>query len=873
MAKIDELLANLDIEKFTKDWDSGKTLVELSKIHGFGWPGYAKQIAQSLNLNIRKDRYLHAGLDVAGFTKDWNSGMSLIDLEKKYNLSYSEKAKKIAKRLGLDERYRIGRFDDIDISEFQKMYLNNKITIKEIQKKFNFADAGYVSKLANQLNLPIRFGGGSTKFDEKKDQFVELWNMGKTLREISEELGINIMTIKNWRQKLNISPRFVGWQYHEKIKNLLSRLNNLLQENNGAIFEDEIINQLNLSEQQLQTILKSDDFDSITLSLGGSVSPRWSNKLFFGFNTNQTIIFFNNCESCILLKLAEILNHNDEINGRFYTKDANFYLTKLLFNKKPNLKKHQDLLYDLVKKPHLWIKLKKEISAEIFNTKITSIRNIRNKYDETESILQQILNHHQQTKFFGSRFRPQVFIDELNNSNIDNQIELLTNLFCALNFNVQKANENQFYEMILDNAKDTFHVKLMIYRKIMDSDLLIFSTGLEKNKGIIVTLQPFDTSLLAKYDNKITVFTPNELQILLQTIDYLPTSKNSISKIMYGEHREKFVLINQLDFQTGIANLSNLLSNERITSPIGSLLEIFHFTSSDELSQFSEFISLLSKICSTKTLFELGNVVDIDIHNQIPITNNRLVIKAMIGKNFVQMDIPKYITNGNSSDFIPSDLSINKLLKCDCLAWLEQSRKINVCEHIVNAFFYLWKHDDLLILSMFKNNKTSPITGKYLLSMYIEEIQFQQLYQILESFWAENIENSNTFSYLQILKHEALIFLVKNYAEYTHTITNSDQGTNFQLSSTELAQLLQSTIENANTVNLIPFSIELSDENRLQNNLIVVLEDIIKQRDLMNIIVGLSSYQRLRVIKNLSLSWDQHIDYLRKIKKKQSSYR
>ena len=109
-------------------------LVDVAKKYNLAYPVKAKSIAKALGLNMREivsstDELL-SSINVSSFIEDWNSGMTLVDLANKYNFAYPDKAKRLAKTLGLVAGARTTRIDEsVDKDKFIEMYHDEKNSI------------------------------------------------------------------------------------------------------------------------------------------------------------------------------------------------------------------------------------------------------------------------------------------------------------------------------------------------------------------------------------------------------------------------------------------------------------------------------------------------------------------------------------------------------------------------------------------------------------------------------------------------------------------------------------------------------------------------------------------------------------------------
>ena len=131
---IDELLSSINVSQFTEDWNSGMALVDLAKKYNLAYPEKAKRLGKALGLKMREiaplgpstDELL-SSINVSSFIEDWNSGMTLVDLANKYNFAYPDKAKRLAKTLGLVAGTRTSRIDEsVDKDKFIELYYDEK---------------------------------------------------------------------------------------------------------------------------------------------------------------------------------------------------------------------------------------------------------------------------------------------------------------------------------------------------------------------------------------------------------------------------------------------------------------------------------------------------------------------------------------------------------------------------------------------------------------------------------------------------------------------------------------------------------------------------------------------------------------------------
>ena len=178
------------------------TLVNLAKKYNFAYPEKAKRLAKTLGLKMIKrvgkptsriDELLYS-INVSSFIEDWNSGMALVDLANKYNIAYPEKAKRLAKTLGLVAGARTTRIDEsVDKDKFIEWYNDEKNSINKIKEEFGFLNRSQVSRFAKKIGLerrssisnPDGFGKKrfSVRLDEISSEFSALWNEGVSKKQ------------------------------------------------------------------------------------------------------------------------------------------------------------------------------------------------------------------------------------------------------------------------------------------------------------------------------------------------------------------------------------------------------------------------------------------------------------------------------------------------------------------------------------------------------------------------------------------------------------------------------------------------------------------------------------------------------------------
>lgn len=772
-------------------------------------------------------------LDVSQFISDWNSGLSLIDLAEKYGFSYPEKAKRIAAQLGLKEteRHR-SRYHNVDATEFTMMYLDKKIPVRVIQRKFHFADAGYVSNFAKKLGLPLREGGYSNKFETYKDQFCKMWGEGRKIREIKNELGISELTVHFWRKKLNLPKRMGSRRFEEKRNVLTKKIVEYLLKNYGALTTSELLDKLEIRKEYLKKLLRSDKFDSLPLVIGHSAASKTKTTDCFGDYTNTKIIFLKDNYDSLILKLAEIISNSRIILKRqLDSSKLTFIVKNLAVNHKVLLDRQYELhgaIYYNEKREELRNKIKKSLEKYSVTTIQDSKQfdNLEQKSDYYQIV--QLLKNSKEIIFYGRKVEKKRFLDELYNSDLELQTHLLRKLFCALNFSSTFSDNTTFHDFqIVSEVK--YLVKIMIYQTVTKTDIDIFFSQLRNDdKGIIITFSEVDGDLSNLHKNNIIIITRPLLENILENIKYLPSETGNIVRIMYGENKGKFGFISEINYESNEAIVTELLQKNIIKVPIGSLKEIFDESKLKSIREkFTNFLFEISKVCDTETIANLDTNIALEISDDSYSTRKyERCILAKVNEQTVSLVLStnhQYIGDLNHLDGI--DHCRYNLISCDCLAWLDQYQNINLCNHITNLLFYLWQ----------RNLNENKDQFYYNILDYIKEIHFLiRTSPMIENFWHDYVEDKFLKNERRKeLYHKILCKVIK----YVH---NMDDFATLKLK-------------------IKPLEINHnSSESELDTLLIDIRKDLQNSKT-MNYIFLLKNEQRERVIETLQLYFDELI--------------
>ena len=638
-------------------------------------------------------------------------------MSKKYHLKYPDKAKRLAKELGLSDRSRSAYYKQFinnknNVKEFSELYTNPNVAIREIRDYFGLNNVAYVAK---KLNLSRH--NPKEKLLYKKDEFIELWNAGDSYSQIAEKLDIAKQTVILWRKKLNLKPRKL--LNKENRTSRVERLASLLRSSDGAcsLYHIDDVGILNNIEQ---IIASSSTFDYLRLDLGDPQHLHWSNGGFFGSWHGHTLIFFRHFAKPLILKISQIISQNKFAESKQYTREKNSYITRLLFKNHQSLKIFQNVLFDLVNNSDF---------RSVFSSNLDKIlhsddfENYTHEIRSTPKVLQNIILNSKQNKFFGTYFSIAQFLDDLLNSSLSEQLDLLESLFCAMNFSVSRIDKNPFFDLKIESGT-TYCVKLMAYQTITHTNLQVGLSNLDSSHGIVISLQDHDRSLEQRFSDSITILTKNDLEDMLNLAQYLPVSKNTISEIMFGDDVGKFALVSKLNFKNSQADVVVLPSGNKSTRRIGSLKQILP-PSNTNSKDLSMFVSKVLKITNEEALSALNNLTD----TQLTETRTRYLpnetIKGVVSANRVHILIPAVcfsigtIAQPNGPEYCKT------MLSCECEYWQGQHKDLYLCRHLISFMFYIWNMPPgrILQISEFDATKCNN-AGRSFINFLLDEIHF-----------------------------------------------------------------------------------------------------------------------------------------------------
>lgn len=706
--------------------------------------------------------------DVEKFTNDWNSGMNLIDLAKKYNFSYPEKAKRLGQELGLKKRKTLTYFekflnDSKKINELVTMYNDKSIKILEIASHFEFVDKGYVSKLVKKMGITPRIGyRKSSKFDECKNEFTKMWNENIHVKTMMQKLDISDATINLWRDKLGLQPRTTGRHKEDSVAN---KIEQLLIENSGALTTTEIKKYLNREQIQLGKYYKSKIFQRVSLTLHKTGRSRRAPTDYFGDDTGQSIVFLYGMQDCLILKLSKILQKGNAFKNNMLKSGYYNFMINRLAESENEIKKRSNQLHRVTHNQQIQNKLEDSVKSELKKYKIKHESNNKIvRYESNNLVIQDILKDMPKSKFYGRKFNVESVIKELDSSYPEQQRKMIQEIFTPFNFICKSLTDSYFDLELISNS--TFFIKLMLHQQINQLSLKIFQNNLQGNKGIIINFQQIPENVLKNTNANISIIGKKELSTLLNKIKFLPINSKSIAKIIYGENKDKIVFCEVIDFETNTADIKDI--DGKMNKILIKFLKQIELPQNTSYFDFFDFIKKLETVSTRENISSLDEY-SITIISFVKKINSSL-ISAQIDSNITKISMPHNMYDENVRNFYHSTSTgflRNVMIQCDCLAWISQER-IFLCKHSIALLFYLWKKD---------GEESDQFLKRKKIEEFLEYINFLINYSIrLEELWFQKMDFAANN---KILVHHAICNIIKNdhlkADSFYNNCTNSDK--------------------------------------------------------------------------------------------------
>lgn len=696
-------------DEFKKDWDNGISLVDLAKKYRFSYPDKSKLIAKSLGLKPRKRQKLLEKMlfkiNTDKFSRDWEDGLTLVELSNKYNLSRPDYARKIAEELELSERENVKTkiFQNMDKEKFIQMYNNENIKVATIVKEFGFPNRHYVRYFAKKIGLSMRSSGfpSGGKFELLHKQFKELWENNIPVKQIEKKLEITDITIHLWKKKLNLKNRQKGKKKKLKLFQEIKDIEKFFNDNKCGT-----LSEISIGTKFDRSVLKkffniSEDFQIFPL-----IAENRSLLKLIGNYVGDDIIIKKEDYRSGYIKLLEILTQNQHDLNKYQFSSYAYSI----FHKKPMLSNNSEF-YE-------------------FLDPSQARKNILD-YEKNSLIFDQC-----NINTFGYNFEPEKFIEKLNNSDKEEQKILLKSLFYSLNFQIIAG--NNMCDFFIKSEK-TIPVKLEVYRKLTKGDLQVYSTSIKNKEGVIITLQEIDESITSMFRN-IIVYDKITINDLLKFTQCLPARKNSFCIIQEGTELNlgKIVQIKNINFEENFAIVEEISNEILLRVPLFSLKELDRIQKINKrnYSRFLKNINLISKQ-STEYSIIINDIVIIYFDYRYGYS-----IKARIGDNIVSLNYDPNLEFVGTNDF-PSSIGYcrNELIQCNCLEWHSQQDDYYVCKHLIFFLYHIFENE-LFEKNNLSNINEKPISTQSIILSVINEIDFllNRCYKI-EKFWREAISS------------------------------------------------------------------------------------------------------------------------------------
>ena len=334
------------------------------------------------------------------------------------------------------------------------------------------------------------------------------------------------------------------------------------------------------------------------------------------------------------------------------------------------------------------------------------------------------------TKFFGRHITPDQFIDELNMldlgnlDDLDDQVTRIAGLVLSdavllqspredmkefdfivdiANYNFRVDQEDMMKKLDFQATSNIFHCKVMINDKITKNTLAylkrVIPTG---DQAVIFTCMPVSPEILqqTKDDRTIQIMDEESIRSWCSITPTIPCRRHSIAKVMYGDGRGKIVLVNSLNYESGLAVVETIPDHTETTFYIGCLQEIDLCVSNPEdfelaSNTYFDFLCLLGELS-----FEpLEVCLDVKIHST---HDTRTSFMRKTNPELSDMYLPisgekkslKYIElDGVHTRVNMSRTTSEVFVQCECYHKLNEEHHHTLCKHMVASINYLCLDD------------------------------------------------------------------------------------------------------------------------------------------------------------------------------------
>jgi hypothetical protein len=336
----------------------------------------------------------------------------------------------------------------------------------------------------------------------------------------------------------------------------------------------------------------------------------------------------------------------------------------------------------------------------------------------------------------------------------------------------------------------------------------------ERDKAIVATLKEVDVNIKESLlEDRVIIFGYEELISLVIKVGKLPSRVNSIAKIMYGSSANAIVKINSIDYETRVAAVTVVPTNEFLTVGLGSLHEIWLGNSNNmDLEVYSanyqQFLSILSrhsepsllkkglinpKIESAKYIVDCTGTSGsfesyIDPYDEKQIFLSRTGIMPQNMEKFsltwrVNVDGHNakiyYTSNAKKQidGYANANLAIKKVFHCSCMYWDGITHSFPLCSHLISALDLMvkkidclnktWMNEDMNIVTnlLYQFIKFSDWSIIEALVIYIQDSHVPKLVTYIENLTCMDKKMENSFLPLKKQLKEEILNSVDAAAE------------------------------------------------------------------------------------------------------------
>jgi hypothetical protein len=303
---IDELLANINLDDFVRDYVAGSSFSLLKKKYNiFSYATLKNFINALISLGKLEKR------TNVGQTSRWYSEYKP---HKKFGNNKRKSLKNITRKKitihkVLSAQNHMGA--EKSLEEMQESTVKKEThNIDQIDEEIDDMFLGLETKPHKRRNTKDEEQEQQrdrSRLESVKEDFIRLWNAGVPRRYICKKLNVTELSLSKWKKKLGLPNRPVGSPLERLEKEIIhQKILEILNNNEGAVFMNHLIAALQLSKDRVKKIMKnSKELRSVELLLELPVGTRWTAADYFHSMSGETIIYIN--KGGFMLKLAQIL--------------------------------------------------------------------------------------------------------------------------------------------------------------------------------------------------------------------------------------------------------------------------------------------------------------------------------------------------------------------------------------------------------------------------------------------------------------------------------------------------------------------------------------------------------------------------------------